>query len=105
MRAPAWTVATGADQADLVHEADGIECPTSESGSEVSQSLSLNSVSLTTSDTSLLLRCSKPTSYGVSVRGAGEVPSLRLSKAVEGVTEPLSPPAFKLRAVLLPKLI
>ena len=50
---------------------------------------------------SLLLRRSNSISDGVNVRGAGEVPSFRLSEAVEGVTEPFPPPLLEGRSVLL----
>ncbi len=44
-------------------------------------------------------------SDGVSIRGAFEVASFRLSKAVEGVTEPGLPPNFKLFAMFAPEKI
>ncbi len=62
--------------------------------------VSLSITSLATSAISLLLCCSNSISYGVSIRGAGEVPSLRLSEAVEGVVEALPPPLLKIRSVL-----
>ena len=51
------------------------------------------------------LRRSKSISYGVNVRGAGEVPSLRLSKAVEGVAETLLPPPLELGPVFPSELM
>ena len=48
---------------------------------------------------------SKSISNRVSIRGAGEVPSLRLSKAIEGVPELLSPPLLEVRAVFLSELM
>ena len=47
----------------------------------------LAKISCATRAASSLLRRSKSSSYGVNIRGAGEAPSLRLSTAVEGVTE------------------
>ena len=61
--------------------------------------------SRTTSATSLLLRCSNSISDGVNIRGAGEVPSFRLSKAVEGVTELVPPPQLKVRSALFSELM
>ena len=57
----------------------------------------LASTSRVTSAISRTLCRSKPTSYGVNIRGAGEVPSLRLSKAIEGVAEVIPPPCFEVR--------
>ena len=48
---------------------------------------------------SALLRLSKSISYGVNIRGAGEVPTLRLSKAIEGVAEVFPPPFLEVRPV------
>ena len=48
---------------------------------------------------------SKSISYGVNIRGAGEVPSLRLSKAIEGVAEILAPPPLEVSPVLLSELM
>ena len=52
-------------------------------------------VSRLTWATSALLRLSKAISDGVSILGAGEVPSFRLSEAIEGVAEALLPPLFE----------
>ena len=52
-----------------------------------------------TSEASFAHRCSKATSDGVNIRRAGEVPSLRLSKAIEGVAEMFPPPFLEVRAV------
>ena len=49
---------------------------------------------------SFLLCRSKSISYRVSIRGVGEVPSIRLSKAVEGVT-PFPPSFFEVWSVSL----
>ena len=54
---------------------------------------------------SLALCRSKSISDRVNIRGAGEVPSFRLSKAVEGVTEGLTPPLVEVSSVLLSELI
>ena len=54
---------------------------------------------------SALLRLSKSISDGVSILGAGEVPSFRLSEAVEGVAEALLPPLFEAVGVSLPEFI
>ena len=48
-----------------------------------------------------LLCRSKSISYGVNIRGAGEVPSLRLSKAREGVAKVFPPPFLEVRPVSL----
>jgi len=60
-------------------------------------------VFLSFSAISRLLRRNKAISDGVSIRGAGEIPSFRLSEAVEGVTESLLPPIFKVFAMFLPQ--
>jgi hypothetical protein len=52
---------------------------------------------------SCLLRRSNAISDGFNIREAGEVPSFRLSKAVEGVTESLLPPLFKFFAMFMPQ--
>lgn len=52
---------------------------------------------------SCLLRRSNAISDCFNIRGAGEVPSFRLSEAVEGVTEPFLPPLFKFFAMFLPQ--
>ena len=57
--------------------------------------------SCVTSATSFAHCRSKPISYGVNIRGAGEVPSLRLSKAIEGVAEVFPPPLLEVPAVRL----
>lgn len=44
---------------------------------------------------SFKLRRSKSTSYRVNIRGAGAIPSLRLSRVIEGVAETASPPRFE----------
>ena len=49
---------------------------------------------------SFLLCRSNRISYGVNIRGAGEVPIIRLSKAVEGVT-PFPPSFFEVWSVSL----
>ena len=54
-----------------------------------------------TSATSFTHFRSKSISYGVSIRGAGEIPSLRLSKAIEGVAEVFSPPLLEVPPMLL----
>ena len=54
-----------------------------------------------TAATSLADCRSKSISYGVNIRGAGEVPSLRLSKAIEGVAEMLAPPLLEVPPVSL----
>ena len=62
-------------------------------------SLLLARTSWATRAISALLRLSKSTSYGVNSRGACEVPSLRLSKAVEGVSDIFPPPFLEVRPV------
>ena len=54
-----------------------------------------------TSATSLAHCRSKSISYGVNIRGAGEVPILRLSKSIEGVAEVFPPPVLEVPAALL----
>ena len=49
--------------------------------------------------TSALLSLSKSISDRVSILGAGEVPSFRLSEAIEGVADVLSPPLFKVMSM------
>lgn len=44
---------------------------------------------------------SRTISDGVNIRGAGEVPSFRLSKAIEGVSEESFPPLLEVFAVFL----
>ena len=61
--------------------------------------------SLAASITSCAHCRSRPISYCVSIRGAGEVPSLRLSKAIEGVTEVFAPPLLEVVAVFLFELM
>ena len=51
------------------------------------------------------LRRSKSISDGVSIRGAGEIPSLRLSAAVEGVAEMRLPSLLEIRSVLVSEFI
>ena len=41
------------------------------------------------------LRLNNSFSYSVSIRGAGEAPSFRLSRSIEGVAEVVSPPLFE----------
>ena len=53
-----------------------------------------------TSAVSFAHRRSKSISYGVNIRGAGETPSLRLSKAIVGVAKLLKPPLREFRSVL-----
>ena len=48
-----------------------------------------------TSAISFKPRRSKSISYRVSIRGAGVIPSLRLSRVIEGVAETASPPRFE----------
>ncbi len=50
---------------------------------------------------SLALRRSKSISDCFNIRGAGEIPSLRLSKAVDGVSEMFLPPLFEVLSVFL----
>ena len=45
----------------------------------------------------------KPVSYRVNVRGAGEVPGPRSSKAIAGGAETLPPPSLETRSVLFPE--
>ncbi len=51
-----------------------------------------------TSEASFAHCRSKSISDGVSIRGAGEVPSLRLSKSIEGVAETLLPPLLEVQS-------
>ena len=44
---------------------------------------------------SFKLRRSKSISYRVNIRGVGAIPSLRLSRAIEGVAETFAPPGFE----------
>ena len=70
-------------------------------GAQIPFGLSLRlKTSRATSAVSCAHRRSKSTSYGVNIRGAGEVTSLRLSKAIEGVAELLAPPALEVAPVL-----
>ncbi len=71
---------------------------------DVSSSL-LPVISFVTSATSCAHFRSKPISDAVSIRGAGEIPSLRLSKAIEGVAELPPPPVFKGFSMFRPKLM
>ena len=54
---------------------------------------------------SLALCRSKSISDRVNIRGPGEIPSFRLSKAVEGVTELGPPPLLEVPSVLFSELI
>ena len=58
-------------------------------------------MSCTTSATSCLVSCRNSITDGVNIRGAGEEPSFRLRKAVEGVTELVPAPLLEVRSVLL----
>ena len=64
------------------------------------QALSLRlRTSIVTFDISCALRLNNSSSYSVNTRGAGEVPSFRLSKSIEGVAELVFPPVFKVFAM------
>lgn len=56
-------------------------------------------------DISRLLDRNKLISDGVNIRGPGEIPSLRMSEAVEGVTEVLLAAISKTGSVLLSELM
>ena len=49
-----------------------------------------------TSEASFAHCRSKSVSYRVNIRGVGEVPSLRLSKVIEGVAETVPLPGFEI---------
>lgn len=73
---------------------------------QVSDVSSLRARSSPTSrEISRLLDRNKSISDGVNIRGPGEMPSLRMSAAVEGVTEVLLPPLFEAGSVFLFELM
>lgn len=64
------------------------------------QALSLRLRTLiVTLEISWALFLNNSSSYAVSIRGAGEVPSFRLSKSIEGVSEVVFPPLLKVFAM------
>lgn len=63
------------------------------------ESCLLAKISPATLEASITHSRSKSISDGVSIRGAGEVPSLRLSKSIEGVAEMLPPLLLEVRSV------
>ena len=71
-----------------------------------SQALSLRlRTSTVTFDISWALRLNNSSPYSVNTRGAGEVPSFRLSKSIEGVAEVVFPPLFKVNVIRLARSV
>ncbi len=79
-----------------VRMARGLLCPEiRREGSQLSGGEPAANTSRVTCATSALLSLSKSISNRVNILGTGEVPSLRLSEAIEGVADVLSPPLFE----------